>query len=115
VALLLQPSRPPFKQQDFNAMSSSSERAALAPRKPKKGNIMSPATLGSAAEARKSQAIEKSQAAYQQMVKVSPDEIAQRAYELYMARGGAHGNDLGDWLLAESELLQARGMRQANA
>ena len=96
-------------------MSSSSESAPLVPRKPKKGNTMSPATIGSAAEARKSQAIEKSQAAYQQMVKVSPDEIAQRAYELFMARGGAHGNDLGDWLLAESELMQAQGMRRANS
>jgi hypothetical protein len=49
------------------------------------------------------------------MVKVSPDEIAQRAYELFMSRGGAHGNDLDDWLIAESELMRARGMRQASA
>jgi hypothetical protein len=61
------------------------------------------------------QPIEKSRVDYQQMVKVSPDEIAQRAYELYMARGGAHGNDLDDWLIAESELMRARGMRQGNA
>jgi hypothetical protein len=61
------------------------------------------------------QPIEKSRVDYQQMVKVSPDEIAQRAYELYMARGGAHGNDLDDWLIAESELMGARGMRQGNA
>ena len=67
------------------------------------------------AETRVPQPIEKSRVDYQQMVKVSPDEIAQRAYELYMARGGAHGNDLDDWLIAESELMRARGMRQANA
>jgi hypothetical protein len=69
----------------------------------------------SPAEARMPQPIEKPHVDYQQMVKVSPDEIAQRAYELYMARGGAHGNDLDDWLVAESELMRAPGMRQGNA
>jgi hypothetical protein len=58
------------------------------------------------------QPIEKSRVDYQQMVKVSPDEIAQRAYELYMARGGAHANDLDDWL---SQKAMMRRMRQANA
>ncbi len=32
------------------------------------------------------------------------EEIAQRAYELYLARGGAHGYDLEDWLEAERQL-----------
>lgn len=31
--------------------------------------------------------------------------IAQRAFEIFEARGCTHGNDLGDWILAESELL----------
>ena len=31
--------------------------------------------------------------------------IAQRAYEIFEARGCVHGNDRGDWFLAESELL----------
>jgi hypothetical protein len=31
-------------------------------------------------------------------------EIARRAFELYQARGGAHGCDLNDWLSAEREL-----------
>jgi len=31
--------------------------------------------------------------------------IAQRAFEIFEARGSMHGNDLGDWILAESELL----------
>lgn len=30
--------------------------------------------------------------------------IAQRAYELYLARGGRDGRDLDDWLEAEREL-----------
>ena len=33
------------------------------------------------------------------------DRIAQRAYELYLARGGAHGSDWDDWLAAEREVL----------
>jgi len=83
--------------------------------KSKKGNTMSPATTTTTANTRTSQPIERSQVSYQQLVKVTPEEIAERAYELFMARGGSHGNDLDDWLRAESELLGARGMRQSNA
>ena len=35
---------------------------------------------------------------------VTPDRIAARAYELYLARGGSHGQDWDDWLEAEREL-----------
>ena len=39
--------------------------------------------------------------------KLSPQEkIAQRAYEIYLERGGAPGNPLEDWVRAERELLQ---------
>ncbi|MCG3148258.1 MAG: hypothetical protein PCFJNLEI_01701 [Verrucomicrobiae bacterium] len=31
-------------------------------------------------------------------------EIAKRAHEIYLARGGTHGCDLDDWLQAEREL-----------
>jgi len=33
------------------------------------------------------------------------DAIAQRAYELFEARGYQHGQDMDDWFRAESELL----------
>jgi len=33
------------------------------------------------------------------------DEIELRAYQLYVERGGADGEDLGDWLQAERELI----------
>jgi hypothetical protein len=36
------------------------------------------------------------------------EAIATRAYELFLARGGAHGHDLEDWLTAEDELLDRR-------
>jgi hypothetical protein len=32
------------------------------------------------------------------------EQIQRRAYELFMARGAAHGGDLGDWFTAEQEL-----------
>ena len=32
------------------------------------------------------------------------DRIAMRAYELYLARGGADGGDFDDWLEAEREI-----------
>ncbi len=31
-------------------------------------------------------------------------EIARRAYDLFVARGATHGNDIEDWLQAEREL-----------
>jgi len=36
---------------------------------------------------------------------ISREQIEQRAYELYLARGGRPGDALGDWLAAERELL----------
>jgi Protein of unknown function (DUF2934) len=32
------------------------------------------------------------------------DEIAERAYELFLMRGASHGADVEDWLRAEREL-----------
>jgi DUF2934 family protein len=33
------------------------------------------------------------------------DDIASRAYELFVERGGEHGRDLDDWLSAKHELM----------
>lgn len=41
------------------------------------------------------------------------EQIRQRAYELYEARGREDGHDLDDWLLAEVELTQKRRTRAA--
>ena len=35
---------------------------------------------------------------------IARDRLAQRAYELYLARGGQDGRDVDDWLTAEQEL-----------
>jgi hypothetical protein len=34
------------------------------------------------------------------------EEIGIRAYEVYVERGGAHGQDMDDWLQSEGELLE---------
>ncbi len=39
----------------------------------------------------------------------SPEEIARRAYEIYLARGGEPGREREDWLQAERELRQKAG------
>ncbi len=36
----------------------------------------------------------------------TPEQIQQRAYEIYLERSGAPGNPLEDWVQAERELLQ---------
>jgi hypothetical protein len=35
---------------------------------------------------------------------VTGHDIAHHAYDLYLARGCGHGNDVADWLEAEREL-----------
>ena len=35
----------------------------------------------------------------------SPDEIARRAYELFLQRGSVPGHETDDWLQAEAELV----------
>jgi len=39
---------------------------------------------------------------------VTPELIAVRAYEIFIARGQQDGRDLEDWLQAESELRLGR-------
>ncbi len=39
----------------------------------------------------------------------SQEEIALRAYHIYLVRGGAPGNALDDWTRAERELLGKNG------
>ena len=35
---------------------------------------------------------------------LTTEEIARRAHELYVQRGGEHGKDVDDWVAAEKEL-----------
>lgn len=37
------------------------------------------------------------------------EEIARRAYEIYLERGGAPGHELEDWTRAERELVEKNG------
>jgi hypothetical protein len=43
------------------------------------------------------------------------DAIAVRAYELFLARGGAHGHDREDWFQAEREITTRAPAREADA
>lgn len=43
------------------------------------------------------------------------EEIELRAYQIYVERGGAPGNDLEDWLQAEFELLLNYGETRQTA
>ena len=36
----------------------------------------------------------------------TPAEVRERAFEIHIERGGIHGCDLDDWLLAERELQE---------
>jgi DUF2934 family protein len=45
----------------------------------------------------------------------SGEEIARRAYELYIQRGGEHGKDVEDWVRAEKELSVEPVAGPANA
>lgn len=43
------------------------------------------------------------------------DRVAQRAYELYLARGGGAGQELDDWISAERELRSSPAQRPEEA
>jgi Protein of unknown function (DUF2934) len=41
------------------------------------------------------------------------EAVARRAYEIYRERGGAHGQDLDDWVRAERELRSVSGAHES--
>ena len=45
---------------------------------------------------------------------VTTNDIAKRAYEMYLGRGRAHGFDRDDWLRAERELRTLAGIIPGN-
>ncbi len=47
------------------------------------------------------------------VVGATDSDIAGRAYDLYLQRGGEHGRDLDDWLRAERELRGAMTLTAA--
>jgi hypothetical protein len=40
--------------------------------------------------------------------------ISQRAYELYLIRGGEHGGDVEDWVQAEQDVLSSLASAEAS-
>ena len=43
----------------------------------------------------------------------SADQIRQRAYEIFLARGGIDGDDWSDWFVAERQLLSSSAASKA--
>ena len=41
-------------------------------------------------------------------------ETRNRAYELYLKRGSAHGHDVDDWLQAEAELVYGHSISDSD-
>jgi hypothetical protein len=58
----------------------------------------------SALNAPKLEARPSSNAATSHRAEPTHEQIARRAYEIFLARGGAHGNPHQDWAQAEREL-----------
>jgi hypothetical protein len=46
---------------------------------------------------------------------LSTEEIARRAHELYVQRGGEHGKDVEDWIAAEKDLTDKLVVEAAKA
>jgi hypothetical protein len=45
----------------------------------------------------------------------SNEQIRQRAYEIYLARGGEDGHDLSDWIEATRELSESNEQESVSA
>jgi hypothetical protein len=43
------------------------------------------------------------------------EEVQLRAYQIYLERGGAPGNEFEDWMQAERELIQRNGKTRRTA
>jgi DUF2934 family protein len=56
----------------------------------------------------KTQSQSQPQTQTQQQQLPAHEEIAGRAYQLYLQRGSGHGQDIDDWLAAEQELARER-------
>jgi Protein of unknown function (DUF2934) len=86
----------------------SSNRARLSVRVRLEGDVM-PKTKPSLREVESEREIETNpDVETQPSGTITQEEIAQRAYALYEARGREDGHDLDDWLEAERELLEQR-------
>jgi Protein of unknown function (DUF2934) len=46
---------------------------------------------------------------------ITKDDVARRAYELFLARGGTEGHDVQDWLEAERQLVAESMVPSAKA
>ena len=62
---------------------------------------------GSKTAAKKEAFLQKSVASFVEQGNYN-QRVAEKAYELYLQRGGAHGDDLNDWFEAEKIVASGR-------
>jgi len=102
------------KRSDHNPSASSGSTGAQSFEQ-RSESTNSPASASSAQDASFAQPAERknpSSSASSTSARHDADDrrqrVEQRAYELYLSRGGAHGSDWEDWLAAERELVTNR-------
>jgi len=89
--------RPPTRRRKVNGDAAAADMTPKAPRTRKKAES-APIVSASVEETPASAPVTSA------AVPVSHEQIAVRAYHLYLARGGRGGDQFQDWLIAEREL-----------
>ena len=99
----------PTRRRKVNGDAAAAEMAPKAPRLRRKAEAAPVVTASVDTSAQKTPATVAGvpQAASVQ-TQVSHEQIATRAYHLYLARGGRGGDQFQDWLIAERELRNGR-------
>jgi len=87
----------PTRRRKINGDAAAADMAPKTPRARKKA-ALAPVVSAPAEE------IPAAPVAASSPVQVSHEQIATRAYHLYLARGGRGGDQFQDWLIAEREL-----------
>jgi hypothetical protein len=68
-----------------------------------------PASLGpSPSRSPRARAADTARGGSTSTIEPSHNDIAEAAYQRYLSRGGAHGQDVNDWMEAERELRARR-------
>lgn len=95
----------PTRSRKVNGDAAAADMAPKAPRLRRKVDAAPIVTTSVDAPAEETPASPASVPAASSSRVIPHDQIAVRAYHLYLARGGRGGDQFQDWLIAERELL----------
>ena len=99
----------PTRRRKVNGDAAAADMAPTAPRLRRKAEAAPVVTAFVDTSARKTPAtVARVPQAAGAATQVSHEQIAIRAYHLYLARGGRGGDQFQDWLIAERELRDGR-------